>query len=54
MTRFLPDTHATVRSPVGQSSLTDIDRRAAEQLKKIRPMIDQVGPDKHQEILVQA
>ena len=32
----------------------EIDRRAAEQLAKMRPMLDQIGPDRHQEILVHA
>ena len=32
----------------------EIDRQAAEQLAKTQPMLDQIGPDKHQEILVHA
>ena len=32
----------------------EIDRRAAEQLEKMQPMLDQIGLEKHQEILVHA
>lgn len=32
----------------------EIDRQAAEQLEKMQSMLDQIGPEKHQEILVHA
>lgn len=32
----------------------EIDRQAEEQLEKMRPMLNQIGPEKHQEILVHA